>query len=101
MGKEVEIIDGVELSVDKKKTPKQESIARNERRAKQSPSHVKSIMEPTYDDAKEMLAAEGQLHHPRAIDVAVRLAKLAARANKLPFNAHLVSNALQNTLSTL
>src|SRR5437660_279375 len=94
-----EVENGVEVSADiKKKTPKPESIKRNERRAKQSPSHVKSIIEPTDDEAKELLTARN-IRHPRVLEVLGRLAKTAARENKIPVNAHLVTHGLQNTLA--
>ena len=52
-------------------------------------------------EAEEIFADVRKLHHPRAIDVSVRLAKLASRANGITFNAHLCTHGLQNTLLAL
>ena len=70
-------------------------------RKEEAERNIHSSPEIKDKEAEEIFTDARKFHHPRAIDVSVRLAKLAARANGLTFNAHLCTHGLQNTLLAL
>ncbi len=51
-------------------------------------------------DARRILEARG-LRHPRAIEVCIQLAEVAARNLRIPFNGHLLKHGVQATLAKL
>ena len=59
-----------------------------------------STVEVKPKDARKLLEARG-LRHPRAIEVCIQLAEVAARNLRIPFNGHLIKHGVQATLAKL
>jgi hypothetical protein len=59
-----------------------------------------STVEVKPKDAKKILEDRG-LRHPRAVEVCLQLAEVAARNLRIPFNAHLLKHGVQSTLAKL